>query len=104
MLDEPLDHTAVRRLSRQILRDGIVEWTTHALDEMAKDELDELDCRNVIWAGEDGGCDPEGPRGEWRYRRRIPKIWAVIEFEPCECETVHVTGHHLVVVTAWRTE
>jgi len=29
MLDEPLDHRAIRRLSRQILRDGMVEWTTH---------------------------------------------------------------------------
>ncbi len=102
MLDEPLDHHQVRRMSRQILRDGVVEWTGHALDEMAKDELDELDCRNVIWAGEDGGCDPEGPRGEWRYRRRTPRMWVVVEFEPCECTPEHVTGHHLVVVTAWR--
>jgi len=42
MLDEPLDHHAIRRLSRQILRDGMVEWTTHALDEMDKDDLDDL--------------------------------------------------------------
>lgn len=102
MLDEPLDHPTIRRLSRQILRDGVVEWTTHALDEMDQDDLDELDCRNVVWAGEDGGCDPEGPSGAWRYRRRTPKIWVVIEFEPCECAPTHVTGHHLVVVTAWR--
>jgi hypothetical protein len=102
MLDEPLDHPTVRRLSRQILRDGLVEWSEHALDEMEKDDLDELDCRNVIWAGEDGGCDPEGSKGEWRYRRRTPKIWVVIEFEPCACDPAHATGYHLVVVTAWR--
>lgn len=103
MLHEPLDHQAVRALSRKILRDGLVAWTTHALDEMEKDDLDELDCRNVIWAGEDGGCDREGARGAWRYRRRTPKICVVVEFEPCDCRPEHPTSHHLVVVTAWRT-
>lgn len=39
-------------------------WTRHALDKMVDDDLDELDCRNVIWNGEGGGCDAEGPRGE----------------------------------------
>jgi len=62
MLDEPLDHQTIRRLSRQILRDGLVEWTTHALDEIEKDDLDELDYRSVIWASEDDGCDPDGAR------------------------------------------
>lgn len=65
MLDEPLDHATIRRLSRQILRNGVVEWTSHVLDEMEADDLDELDCRNVIWAGVDDGCDPEGHRGRW---------------------------------------
>jgi hypothetical protein len=64
LLDEPLDHHTIRRLSRQILRDGLVEWTTHALDEMEKDDLDELDCRNVIW--------PERTAGATRTGRAVP--------------------------------
>ena len=35
MLDEPLDDPTIRRLSREILRHGVVEFTSHALDEMA---------------------------------------------------------------------
>lgn len=98
---QPLDFSSRTTTIGPIL-DEPLEWTTHALDEMEKDGLDELDCRNVIWAGEDGGCDPEGNGGAWRYRRWTPKIWVVIEFEPCECDPKHVTGHHLVGVTAWR--
>lgn len=90
--DEPLDPPAARALIRSILADGSVRFSRHALAEMAKDGLSELDATNVLRGG---AVDPaEFENGSWRYRVRTHRIAVVIAFR---------SESSLVVVTAWRT-
>ena len=90
-LDEPLDPATARALIRSILADGSVRFSRHALEEMDKDGLSELDVTNVLRGG---AVDPgELEHGTWRYRVRTGRIAVVIALRS---ET------SLVVVTAWR--
>ena len=91
MLDEPLDFAAAKALIRTILAKGEFRLTSHALDELENDDLQEVDAVNVLRAGVVEGCDFE--RGSWRYRVRTPRITVVVAFRS---ETA------LVVVTGWR--
>lgn len=86
-----LDTGAAGRRIRRILEAGIVNFTSHALEEMRKDQLTTVDCTNVLRGGivEPG----EWERGSWRYRVRTNRICVVVAFRS---ET------RLVVVTAWR--
>jgi hypothetical protein len=90
-LDEPLDPAAARALIRSILADGSVRFSRHALEEMQKDGLAEIDVVNVLRGG---AVDPaEFENGTWRYRVRSQRIVVVIAFR---------SKTSLVVVTAWR--
>jgi hypothetical protein len=90
-LDEPLEPSVARRLIRSILAVGSVRFSRHALEEMAKDALAEVDIVNVLRGGV---VDPgELENGSWRYRARTQPIAVIASFRS---ET------SLVVVTAWR--
>ncbi len=91
MLDEPLTPPQVKQLIQGILNEGDLEFSAHALKEMKKDGLSELDIVNVLRGGwpEPG----EYENGSWRYRISIPRISVVISFRNVSW---------LVVVTAWR--
>ena len=90
-MNEPLDPSRAHQLARSILRDGVVSYSTHAAEEMAKDHLVMVDCVNVIRGGV---VEPaEMMNGTWRYRIRTNRIVVVIAFRS---ET------ELRVITAWR--
>lgn len=91
-LDEPLDGNRAAKLIKQIVRDGQVAWSQHALDEMKKDDLATVDCVNVMRGG--AVSEPaEFEHGSWRYRIHTPRICVVVAFR---------SESELVVVTAWR--
>lgn len=91
MMREPLSPPAAKKLIRGILKDGRVNFSRHAREEMAKDKLVEIDAVNVLRGGvvEPG----EWENGSWRYRVRTQRIVVVIAFR---------SESALVVVTAWR--
>jgi len=91
MLDEPLTPPQVKQLIRCVLNEGDLEFSAHALKEMKKDGLSELDIVNVLRGGwpEPG----EYENGSWRYRISTQRITVVISFRD---------DLWLVVVTAWR--
>ena len=51
MTGEPFTPLHTRKLIRQILQTGTVSFSTHALKEMAKDNLTTVDCTNVLRSG-----------------------------------------------------
>jgi len=87
----PLHGEDAKRLIGRILQDGIVSFSNHALDEMAKDALTTLDVQNVLRGGVVEFA--EEVKRSWRYRVRTPQMTAVIAFRD---------ERSLVVVTAWR--
>lgn len=91
MLDEPLKPADARALIRKILKSGGYRFSEHSAEEMAKDNLVELDCVNVLRAGQVE--PPDFEKGSWRYRVFTPKIVVVVAFRS---ET------QMSVVTAWR--
>jgi hypothetical protein len=88
----PLKASDAKRLIRQILAKGTVNFSEHALKEMAADNLTTVDCTNVLRGGVVE--PPEFERQSWRYRIRTGRLYVVIVFRS---ETI------LTVVTAWRT-
>lgn len=90
-MDEPLDTTEAERLIRSILENGVVRFSGHAEDEMENDELEKIDCKNVLRAG--WVEPPEWENGSWRYRVCSHKITVVVAFR---------SESQLVVVTVWR--
>lgn len=48
---EPLKALDAKRLAREIVDEGTVEFSFHAEDEMKKDNLIASDCLNLIRAG-----------------------------------------------------
>jgi hypothetical protein len=93
MEGEPLHPTRARQLIRYILNAGTVDFSGHALAEIAKDDLTTVDCTNVLRAGVVE--PPELEKGTWRYRVRTNRIYVVVLFRS---ET------RLLVVTAWRIQ
>ncbi len=91
MTGEPFALHYARQLIHRILPVGKVGFSTHALQEMAKDHLTTIDCTNVLRGGVVE--PPELRAGTWRYRVRAASIYVVIAFR---------SDTHLVVVTAWR--
>ena len=88
---EPFDPPEVRKRVRSILESGLVSPSSHALEEMEKDNLTIVDCVNVLRGG---WAEPgEWESGTWRYRVRTARICVVIAFRS---ET------KLSIVTAWR--
>jgi hypothetical protein len=93
-MTEPLDPTEARRLIREIVtnQSGTLVFTGHARDEMAKDDLDEVDCTRALRGGV---VEPaEWENGRWRYRVHSFRVWVVVQF---------ISEQALLVVTAWRT-
>ena len=91
MLEEPLQPHKVKYLIRNLLDEGVVEFSTHAREEMKKDNLSEIDIANVLRGGWPGPGEFE--RGSWRYRVSTQSITVVVAFR---------NESWLVVVTAWR--
>jgi Domain of unknown function (DUF4258) len=90
-LHEPYSPGEAKRLIGRILEAGDVRFSQHALDEMAKDALDTVDCTNVLRGGvvEPG----EWENRSWRYHVRTARMCVVVAFRSTTA---------LVVVTAWR--
>lgn len=80
-----------RRLAREIVENGVVEFGRHAQTEMEKDDLISADCLNLIRGG--AYQPPEFENGEWRYLSETRRMCVVITF---------LSPTHLFVVTAWR--
>ncbi len=86
-----LDPHEVRRIVRRLLEGGLVTFSRHASEEMAKDDLDASDCLNVLRAG---AVDINSLVGDcWRYTVETNRIAVVIALRG-EAE--------IVIVTAWR--
>ena len=92
-MKEPLSPAQAKRVIQEILVDGEVAFSRHALSEIAKDDLTTVDCVNILRGGV---VEPaEWENGSCRYRVRSQKMWVVVAFR---------TERRLVVVTAWRTK
>jgi hypothetical protein len=91
VLQHPLSHDAARRVIGQVLKTGTVTFSSHALEEMAKDELTTVDAANVLRGGVVEFA--EEVNRSWRYRVRTSRMTFVVAFR---------SEHALVVVTAWR--
>ena len=89
-MHEPLDTPACRRLIRRILSQGSVRFSKHALEEIAADDLAEIDIVNVLRGGFPGPAELEN--GSWRYCVKAQHIAVVIAFR----------SPTSLVVTAWR--
>ena len=89
---EPFDNHAARKRLRKIVAQGSVVFSGHALEEMAKDGLTDVDLKNVLRGGVI--TEPaEEVKGSWRYRVRTRRMVGVVAFRgETEC----------IVVTAWR--
>jgi hypothetical protein len=91
-MNEPLSPTDAKKAILSIIEDGAVSFSKHALEEMAKDNLNDQDALNVLRAGIVEPAEIE--KGSWRYRVRTPRgLYFVVAFRS---ET------ELRVVTAWR--
>lgn len=90
-MNEPLPPATVKRLLVALLAAGILSFTKHAYDEMAKDNLTEIDVRNTLKGGTVRPGELIG--GTWRYRVETSRMVAVVTFR---------SATHAVVVTAWR--
>ncbi len=80
-LEEPLDPGPARQLIREIIETRDVRFSSHALQEMAADDLTTVD------------CVPEYERGTWRYCVCTNRITVVVAFRGATA---------LTVVTTWR--
>lgn len=92
-LDEPLAPARARIVLRSILETGRVTFSSHALEEMAKDDIAQAEAIAVIRGGVIAPAEFE--RGSWRYRIRAADTYVVVTFRS---ETWSV------VVTAWRVK
>jgi hypothetical protein len=90
-MKEPLPPSMVKRLLVVVLAKGVLSFTKHAYEEMANDNLTEIDVRNALRAG--AARPGEMERGTWRYRVETSRMAAVVAFR---------SELHAVVVTAWR--
>lgn len=91
---EPLKPHEAKARFQEILETGRVRFTGHARREMAKDDMGEVDCRNIVRGGI---VEPaEWENEAWRYRVRTQRMCVV-------CELSEVDGQdELIIITAWR--
>lgn len=92
-MDEPLKPAEAKARIRAIIDRGTVTPTAHAIEEMAKDDMDLGDCLNLLRAGVPAPPDLE--RGTWRYRIATSRMAVVVAFQSDDA---------LAIVTAWRIE
>ena len=91
LVDEPLSQVDAKRRILGALEEGVVSFSKHARDEMAKDGLTQLDALNVLRGGV---VDPaEIESGTWRYRVRTSRMCFVVAFR---------SEDEVRIVTAWR--
>ncbi|MBI4918217.1 MAG: hypothetical protein HY825_20445 [Acidobacteria bacterium] len=88
---EPLTRREARRLIHEILAAGTVGLSSHALDELRKDEATAVDAIIVLRAGTVRRVELRN--GTWRYPVRTARMTVVVAFR---------SAVRLVVVTAWR--
>lgn len=88
---KPLSPPEAKALARDIVETGDVAFSRHARDEMAKDDLQSVDCLNLLRAGI--YMPAEHINGEWRYQVETTRICVVVVF---------ASETRLRVVTAWR--
>jgi len=88
---DPMKPGEAKKRIRRIIADGTVAFSSHAFDEIAKDEMTTVDCCNVLRGGVVE--TPEFERGSWRYRVRTNQMCVVVVFRSPE---------ELKVITAWR--
>lgn len=79
-MKEPLPPATVKRLLVALLAAGLLSFTKHAYEEMAKDNLTEIDVRNTL-------------RGGTVRPGELVNMAAVVTFR---------SATHAIVVTAWR--
>jgi hypothetical protein len=92
LVKQPLPPPEAKRLILQVLAKGDVRFTTHALEEMAKDGITQHEAIAVLRGGV---VEPaEFINTTWRYRVRARRAVVVTAFRS------EITA---VVVTAWRT-
>ncbi|MCY3018373.1 MAG: DUF4258 domain-containing protein [Planctomycetota bacterium] len=91
MSGEPFSYDEARRRIRRIPATGTTAWTRHALGEMAKDGMSQVDAVSVLRAGLVRSWDLV--TGTYRYRVETRKFCVVVAFRDDD---------QLVVVTAWR--
>jgi len=89
---EPFNRNEARKRIQEISRDGVVVFSRHAEEELAKDDLTAVDARNVLRAGKILE-EPEWVNGTWRYRVHTARMTVVVAF---------VSEASLRVITAWR--
>jgi hypothetical protein len=82
-----------RDLFRRIVKDGDIEFTKHAREELKKDNLHTTDCMNVLRGG--SVVATELRHGKIRYRVETNQMTAMVSI---------VSETELCVITAWRNE
>jgi len=82
---------AAKELFERIIKDGDIDFTGHARDELKKDFLQTTDCMNVLRGGTVTATELR--HGKIRYRVQTPRMTAIV--------TV-VSETELCVITAWR--
>lgn len=90
-MQEPYSPPELRVLCQALVMHGTVRFSRHAVEEMAKDNLNEVDALNVIRGGAFEAMDLIS--GTWRYRIGTSIMVVVVAFP--------VQGR-ISVVTAWR--
>jgi hypothetical protein len=92
-MKEPLAPAKLKALLVAALADGELAFTQHAYEEMAKDNLSELDVRNVLRGG--AARSGELVQGTYRYRIETARLAVVVAVRGATA---------VVVVTAWRSK
>jgi hypothetical protein len=95
VLDEPLSPPAAKALMLDILANGEITFSDHALDEMNKEQPDITE-EEVLAVLRGGIVEPAELRsGSWRYRVRAMGVYVVVAFR---------SEMRAKVVTAWRVK
>lgn len=65
-LRDPSDYSRVMRTIRRLWADGVVEYRTHAVQQMQRQELTDQDVASVILTG--SIIEHNKPREAWRWK------------------------------------
>lgn len=91
-MKEPLSNGDAKRLLVKIITGtGRLDFSSHALAELANDGLDQVTATKVILSGYVEGADLM--LGSWRYRVRTTRVVVTVAFR---------SEAWAVVVTAWK--
>ena len=90
---EQLDSSRAKRLILKVLESGTVRISSHAREELQKDNVTVVRCYDALRVG--WVEEPELEKGTCRYRVQTRTICVVVAFR---------SEASLVIVTAWRKE